>query len=219
MPIRIEITGENAGHAWDELKGLAAPAFAQPLVKQLTWSGETACSTSEIVLAGSADHCTAEEAAQEDSRDASVSLSVAAPTEPAKRGRRKKAEEPSAVQHVDLKALETPKAAEPAPLISTQPEDRHDPADPVVADEPEAKAEESPTPVEIKPATKDDVRNALMDYAAAYGMPHAQTDGPQLLGVAKVSDVPADKYDEALAKIQAAIKDNPFGRTPVKAGA
>lgn len=218
MPIRIEITGENAGHAWDELKGLAAPAFAVPGYI-LAAPGR---STSEIHIPN-AETAEALEASRAGdvirAENVDELLSDAATPEPTKRGRRKKAEEPSAVQHVDLKALETPKAAEPAPLISTQPEDRHDPADPVVADEPEAKAEESSAPVEIKPATKDDVRNALMDYAAAYGMPHAQTDGPQLLGVAKVSDVPADKYDEALAKIQAAIKDNPFGRTPVKAGA
>lgn len=220
MPIRIEITGENADHAWAELKGLAAPAFAQtrdtrhfelvgdPLTPfddpahGRTPNAETvkaleASRAGEVIRAESVDEV----------------LADTATTEPAKRGRRKKEAEPSAAQPVDLKALEAQKAAEPSPLISTQPEDRQDPADPVVADEPEAVAEPDPE----EPATLETMRGALMDYQAVFGVPAVQEDGPKLMGVTKSSQVPADQYGAVRARIREAIRSNPYGRTPVKA--
>lgn len=114
---------------------------------------------------------------------------------PAKRGRPPKADAPAA-------AVETAAAA-PAPEEAAQD----------FLDE---------TPAKTKPATRDDVRNAMMDYSAKYGMPAAQADGPKILGFPKLSAIP-DTADFAslVAAMKRATETNPYDRAvvPVEAAA
>jgi hypothetical protein len=91
-----------------------------------------------------------------------------------------------------------------------------------------AKAEE-PAPVEdpaaLKPKTKADLVEAMMRYADKYDgtrdqakMVHTLADMPKVFietfgeGVDKLSKVPADKYAEAVAAVEAAIEADPYGR-------
>ena len=46
---------------------------------------------------------------------------------------------------------------------------------------------------DAEPLTHDDVRNALGDYAAKFGMPAAQKNGPKLMGADKISAIPDDQ--------------------------
>jgi hypothetical protein len=85
----------------------------------------------------------------------------------------------------DLRAAASPKAN-----ISTG-EERVDPAA-----EPEEEGE---------PLTHDDVREALGDYAAKFGMPAAQKNGPKLMGADKISAIPDDQA--ALRKAVEAIRN------------
>lgn len=44
-----------------------------------------------------------------------------------------------------------------------------------------------------EPLTHDDVRDALGDYAAKFGMPAAQKNGPKLMGADKISAIPDEQ--------------------------
>lgn len=95
----------------------------------------------------------------------------------------------------DLRAAAAAKAgdaSEEKPAISTG-EERVDPANP-----PEDEADEG------EPLTRDDVREALGDYAAKFGMPAAQKNGPKLMGADKISAIPEDQA--ALRKAVTAIR-------------
>jgi len=85
----------------------------------------------------------------------------------------------------------------------------------------EAKAEE-PAP---KTATRDDLMQAMLDYAEVFDGTRnpadaklAQVDAGKVFelifgeGVTKLSAVPADGYDKAIAGIREAIEKNPFKR-------
>lgn len=91
-----------------------------------------------------------------------------------------------------------------------------------------AKAEE-PAPVEepaaLEPKTKADLAEAMMRYADKYDgtrdqakMVHTLADMPKVFvetfgeGVDKLSKVPEDRYAEAVAAVEAAIKADPYGR-------
>lgn len=87
----------------------------------------------------------------------------------------------------DLRAAADTKTEEPKANISTG-EERADPA------------EESSD----EPLTHDDVRNALGDYAAKFGMPAAQKNGPKFMGADKISAIPDDQ--DALRKAVDAIR-------------
>lgn len=92
----------------------------------------------------------------------------------------------------DLRAAAAAKLAdapEETPAISTG-EERVDPAQ------------------EEEPLTHDDVRDALGDYAAKFGMPAAQKNGPTLMGAAKISAIPDDQaaLRAAVEAIRNAIK-------------
>ncbi len=109
-----------------------------------------------------------------------------------------------------------PKAAAPAAAVETA----------AAAPAPEAAAQdfldETPEPAKTKPVTRDDVRNAMMDYSQKYGMPAAQADGPKILGFPKLSAIP-DTADFAslVAAMKRATETNPYDRTvvPVEAAA
>jgi hypothetical protein len=96
----------------------------------------------------------------------------------------------------DLRAAAAAKAPEEKPAISTG-EERVDPAQGEEEDEPEQE--------EAEALTHDDVRNALGDYAAKFGMPAAQKNGPKLMGADKISAIPEDQV--ALRKAVRAIRD------------
>lgn len=88
----------------------------------------------------------------------------------------------------DLRAAAAAKT-EDKPAISTG-EERVDPAHEEDAGE---------------PLTHDDVRDALGDYAAKFGMPAAQKNGPKLMGADKISAIPDDQA--ALRKAVDAIRN------------
>jgi hypothetical protein len=88
----------------------------------------------------------------------------------------------------DLRAAAEPKAAKAN--ISTG-EERADP-------------EQEPDDEDAEPLTHDDVRSALGDYAARFGMPAAQKNGPKLMGADKISAIPDDQA--ALRKAVDAIR-------------
>lgn len=56
-----------------------------------------------------------------------------------------------------------------------------------------------------EPLTHDDVRDALGDYAAKFGMPAAQKNGPKLMGADKISAIPDEQA--ALRKAVDAIRN------------
>lgn len=100
-------------------------------------------------------------------------------------------------------------APAPAPVAAAEPAPAEPPPGPGLFDD----APAAPAP---KPATVDDVRNAMMAYAKQYGMPAAQSDMPQVLGAANVSQLPAGTdLNQKLADIQSAIANNPFKRAAV----
>lgn len=91
-----------------------------------------------------------------------------------------------------------------------------------------AEAEE-PTPAEepaaLEPKTKADLLEAMMRYADKYDgtrdqakMTHTLADMPKVFmatfgdSVQKLSQVPEDKYAEAVAAVEAAIEADPYGR-------
>lgn len=130
-----------------------------------------------------------------------ASLPAAEPEKP-KRGRKPKAD------------------TAPAPAeqnISASPEDRQDPE---VADEPQDAADEVAEEAAGKEDpgsfTRDELRDAMMDYAQRYGMEAVQADGPKILvgvaGVEKLSLVPDDKMGAAVVAFREAVAKNPYGR-------
>lgn len=110
-----------------------------------------------------------------------------APPTPAKRGRKPKAE----------------KVEESVPNITASPEDRREPDAAEIKD---AAVVEEPIEEE-RTFTHDDVRDALGRYAAKFGMPEAQKNGPVLMGAAKISAIPDDQaaLRKAVEGIEAAI--------------
>jgi hypothetical protein len=88
-----------------------------------------------------------------------------------------------------------------------------------------APAEEKAKEPEVKPATKDDLMQAMLDYAEVFDGTRnpaeaklAQVDAGEVFkmlfgeGVSKLSAVPVDGYDKAIAGIKEAIEKNPFKR-------
>lgn len=103
-----------------------------------------------------------------------------------------------------------------APQISTNPEDRQDPAAVEEQDKADEAAETEAAKAEQPKLTHDDVRKALKGYLDTFGMAAAQEDCPKIMGFAKASDVPDDqaKLAEAIEKLTKAAAENPFSRKP-----
>lgn len=82
-------------------------------------------------------------------------------------------------------------------------------------------AEAAASAPDDKPATLDDIRNALGDYVKLFGMAAAQEDGPKVIslvcgdGVTQISKIPDDKVAKALAGVKEMIEKNPFKRASV----
>lgn len=93
--------------------------------------------------------------------------------------------------------------AEPEPEKTTE-ADKQDAKD-------EAAEQKAP---EAEKLTHDHVRKMLGGYVMAYGMEAAQADGPDMLGVQKISELPDDqaKLAAAIVNIAAGIEKNPKKR-------
>ena len=123
--------------------------------------------------------------------DVSADAGTAEPEKP-KRGRPKKEAAPVA------------EPAAPAPEEAAQ--DAADEAAEAAAAAPEPAPEAAPT------YTRDDVRQELGNYAKAYGMEFAMSDGPQIIGATNASALPEERIGKAVEDLRAAISANPFKR-------
>lgn len=123
--------------------------------------------------------------------DPSADAGAAEPEKP-KRGRPKK---------------DAPPVAEPAaPAAEEAAQDAADEAAEAAAAAPEPVAEAAPA------YTRDDVRQELGNYAKAYGMEFAMSDGPQIIGATNASALPEDRIGKAVEDLRAAISANPYKR-------
>lgn len=120
-------------------------------------------------------------------------------------------------------------AADEKPAISTGeprigPEDSPEDVEQDAADEAAETAAAAPAD-EAKTLTLDDVRHALGEYAAKFGMDATQQDGPQLLklvcgdAVDRMSLIPDDQavLGKVVAGIREMLEKNPYQREPIKA--
>lgn len=93
------------------------------------------------------------------------------------------------------------------------------------ADVKDADIEAAEEPAALEPKTKADLVEAMMRYADKYDgtrdqakMTHTLADMPKVFvatfgeGIDKLSKVPEDRYAEAVAAVEAAIKADPYGR-------
>lgn len=89
-------------------------------------------------------------------------------------------------------------AAESEANISSNPEDRKDPAEEALTGE----------IVDDTVYTRDDVRQKLGEYAEKFGMASAQKEGPKLLGATKLSEIPdtPEAFKAAIDNLTAAIE-------------
>lgn len=124
--------------------------------------------------------------------DPSADTGTAEPEKP-KRGRPPKKE-----------AAPVAEPAAPAPEEAAQ--DAADEAAEAAAAAPEPAPEAAPT------YTRDDVRQELGNYAKAYGMEFAMSDGPQIIGATNASALPEDRIGKAVEDLRAAISANPYKR-------
>lgn len=207
MPIKIEITGENAEHALAELRGLSSGMTPHTLVLP----GE--------VVRGEmrADPEVAEALA---APNGPVTVPVEEPA-PKRRGRPRKAE----AQAPAVVAADEP-VAEPD-------EDEDEAVGAVEEDSPEVRqqdAEDEAKPADA-PLTSDDLRRAMKGYVDAYGMAAAQEDGPRILALVlagdldalhaegrafRLSDVAPERLAHAIKEFKMAVTNNPFNREQQK---
>jgi hypothetical protein len=125
-------------------------------------------------------------------------------SEPKQTAAQRKAAEKAAKEAAEQAAKEAAAAeAEKAPPTEGEKQDAKDEA----ADT----AKSAPEPLKL---THDHVRKLLGGYVMAYGMENAQADGPTLLGVQKISEVPDTQQALAAAILSIAngIEKNPQKR-------
>lgn len=112
-------------------------------------------------------------------------------------------------------------ANEPAPNISTDPENRVDPADAAQDAADEAADEANASGPET---TREDVRGSMKAYMDAFGLPALNADMSHILNeeypsgdVTKLSEIPENAADFAnvKARLDTALKDNEFKRERV----
>ncbi len=98
---------------------------------------------------------------------------------------------------------------EPAPQITTNPEDRkpvEEIAEAEVVEETVNVFEEEPTPAP-KVYTRDDVKDAMQVYVAKHGMDKLAANAATLLGAPKLSAIPEDAaaFEAAVKRLEAAV--------------
>lgn len=211
MTVRIEIFGETAREALDELRG-----FANDLTRPAS-AGSCDLGAAEVV-----DRVT------ESTERMLEAAAVAAEAPKRERGkpspgraRRTKEEiaEDEAAEVAEAAANAEP--AGPQPNITAEPENRVDPAEAAQDAEDEA-ADEANAPA--PEATRDDVRAAMLAYQGAYGTPALMADMTAILneeypagGVTKLSEIPDTPADFAkiTARLNDALTNNTFSREKV----
>lgn len=187
MPVEIIITGDTAAATITELRDFSAPFYRPCPV-----FGETSDAAAQVACGHT--------------REQAESLAKQNPAE------LEKAPEPA-------KATRTRKAKEtPAPVMQEDPPEvqAQDAADETAE---AAAAAPEPAPEPAKMLSHEDIRGALGAYSKKFGLPAAQEDGPKMLqaivpDVRKISDLPVDQetLGKALAAIQTAMEQNPYGR-------
>ena len=222
MTVRIEIFGETAREALDELRG-----FADDLIRPAS-AGISDLGAAEVV-----DRVT-------ESTERMLEAAAVAEEAP-KRERGKPAPGRARRTKEEIAEDEAAAAAEFAPEakklaeegaqqfaedraamnITAEPENRVDPADAAQDAEDEA-ADEANAPA--PEATRDDVRAAMLAYQAAYGTPALMADMTAILneeypagGVTKLSEIPDTSADFAriTARLNDALANNTFSRDKV----
>ena len=207
MPVTITITGQTADEAHHELR-----KFANYISVQATIPAAVHAAATEAVVEAPLDQ-----------PQSGASPAVASLTEaPSSTTITETSGTATAVTEKPARKPRTKKAEEAKPLISTDPENRANPEDEAqdAADE-AAEREASRTPE--KAYTADDVRSALGEYVAKYGMAAAQEDGPKLLALAfgesvkTISAIPAtpENYAKAVAGAREMTAKNPYNRKAV----
>lgn len=194
MPIKLEITGLSADEALGELL-----TFARPIAQGVNLMSMAASVKAEREMGVTV--ASPEPAAEAPAADTPVE------PQPARRGRKPKAEQPAEPAAEAPAAPEPPAPAAPEPPTPAAPE----PA----AENPQDIFDEQPAPA--APKTRDDVKMAMTQYVTAFGMAAAQSDLPTVMGYKKLSDVPDDAaaFAAVISKIEAAVRDNPHGRAKV----
>lgn len=212
MTVRIEIFGETAREALDELRGFANDLIrpAAPVQSETATDAPAAAPVSEPAEAAAEPEAPAAEAPKRERGKPSPG-----------RARRTKEEiaEDEAADKADAGA--TAEQNEPQPNITAEPENRVDPAEAAQDAEDEA-ADEANAPA--PEATRDDVRAAMLAYQAAYGVPALMADMTAILkeeypagGVTKLSEIPDTTADFAkiTARLNDALTNNTFSRDKV----
>lgn len=224
MPVKIEVSGEDARHAQREMYDiLLGSRDLQIDLDDRRYSRQP--------TPGFYEKMEQQEIAEAQERIAAVDASPSdpQPAEPKKRGRPAKVKT-QAERNVDLdadQALAESLAKVEEPQIRTDPENRIDPESPetVAQDTADEAAEVEAARDPVKPLTLDDVRQAVGEYVKKFGMPATQEDGVkifvQALGnppasepIWKMSILPDDQdvLGKAVAGWKAAIEGNPYGR-------
>lgn len=190
MPVEIIITGDTAAHAITELREFSSP-FYQPSPigadEPMRSDGSAGVATQEPVV----------EAVTFTPATGAITSTVAKP--------------PKATRTSKAKGTPAPVVQEDSPEVQAQ--DAADEAAEAAAAAPE------PAPEPAKTLSHEDIRGALGAYSKKFGLPAAQEDGPKMLqaivpDVRKISDLPVDQetLGKALAAIQTAMEQNPYGR-------
>lgn len=205
MPIKIEITGENAEHALAELRGLSSG-----MVRADAPAVPTPAEPVAVTVAAAEEPVTAPE------------------EEPApkRRGRPRKTE-------AQAPAVVAAAAEEPVADQEQPDEDEDEAVGAVEEDSPEVQkqdAEDEAKPADA-PLTSDDLRRAMKGYVDAYGMAAAQEDGPRILALVlagdldalhaegrafRLSDVAPERLAHAIKEFKLAAANNPFNREQAK---
>lgn len=210
MTVRIEIFGETAREALDELRG-----FANDLILPASVGGcdlgaaevvDRVTESTERMLEAAA---VAEEAPKRERG------------KPAPGRARRTKEEIAEDEAADKADAANAEPAAPQPNITAEPENRVDPAEAEQDAEDEA-ADEANAPA--AEATRDDVRAAMLAYQAAYGTPALMADMSAILneeypagGVTKLSEIPdtAADFAKITARLNDALASNTFSRDKV----
>jgi hypothetical protein len=223
MPVRIEVSGEDARHAQREMLDMLRGSddlhnefrAQRERGRYLASIVPPDKSLDDIVENNGEGDEQAHEPPADSTRTGIPAASAAPAAEPKKRGRKPKAEMAT---------------TEPEPQIRTDPENRIDPESPKTSaqDAADEAAEVEAARDPVKPLTLDDVRQAVGEYVKRYGMPATQEDGVnifvQALGnpptgepIWKMSILPDDQdvLGRAVAGWKAAIEGNPYGRKAV----
>ncbi|CDZ55042.1 hypothetical protein [Neorhizobium galegae] len=227
MTVKIEIYGDGAKDALNELRDLAAGLFSSTALTPATAPAASRAAAQAIIddsQMGSAGFGT--------TVTGDVEVQSGGTTAP-QRERGKPSQGRARRTKEEIAEDEAADAAgSGASQISSNPENRvgpEDDAETQAQDEADEKAEVDANREPEKPLTRDDVKAAMTKYLQTYGMAATQEDGPRLIAEVlgappkgeeawKLSLVPEDNQ-QGLAKLVSAFaqatSSNPYKRTKV----